>query len=140
MWCREGGLRIEAFVVSPLIPQSRWGTQWSGLSHSADWYATIVEGIAGGSVSDTGPRPPDSHNLWPALMGSNLTSPRTEVIHRVTNQYFNRSLGDAAGQAIRVGEWKLILDYECSNSQVSTCPPAAHRGFESANVNCCGCI
>jgi len=114
----EGGLRIEAIVCSPLIPPSRWGTKWSGISHTADWYRTIVEGIAGGSADNSGPRTPDSVNLWPAITGANLTSPRIEVIHRVENRYFNHTLGDSAGQALRVGEWKLLVDYNCNSSQV----------------------
>lgn len=54
-----------------------------------DWYVTCVVGIAGGTIPalPSGVRPSDGHNLWPALLGENLTSPRTEVIHAVHNQY-----------------------------------------------------
>ena len=54
-----------------------------------DWYVTCIEGIAGGTIPalPSGVRPTDGHNLWPALLGENLTSPRTEVIHAVHNQY-----------------------------------------------------
>ena len=50
---------------------------------------TCIEGIAGGTIPTlpSGVRPTDGHNLWPALLGENLTSPRTEVIHAVHNQY-----------------------------------------------------
>jgi arylsulfatase B len=82
----EGGVRVEAFVSSPLIPQSRWGTNWDGLAHSSDWYVTIVEGLAGGSAANSGPRPTDGHNLWLGITGDNETSPRTAVIHRVQNR------------------------------------------------------
>lgn len=105
-------------MSSPLIPRARWGTRWDGMSHSADWYVTIVEGLAGGTTENTGTRPPDSFNLWPALTGVNLTSPRTEVVHRVTNNYFNASLGDNPSEAIRVGEWKLLIGMSCNGTQV----------------------
>jgi arylsulfatase A-like enzyme len=98
----EGGVRVEALVHSPLLPASRRGIKWSGLAHSSDWYVTLYEGIAGAgagaATAGTGPRAPDGLNLWPALLGRNTTSPRTEVIHRVTNRYFNSSRGDKAGQ------------------------------------------
>lgn len=122
----EGGVRVEALVHSPLLPAARRGVKWSGLAHSSDWYVTLYEGIAGAgpgaAMLGTGFRAPDGFDLWPALLGSNATSPRTEVIHRVTNQHFNSSLGDSEGQAARFDvdgvPWKLITDYNCNSSQV----------------------
>eukprot|EP00660_Eupelagonema_oceanica_P011203 gene11203-23910_t len=65
----EGGVRVAAFVSGPLIPRGRRGSRWSGMAASADWYKTIVEGIAGGSVpATTGTRPPDALDLWPAIL------------------------------------------------------------------------
>ena len=50
-------------------------------------------------------------------MGVNRTSPRTEVIHRVTNKYFNKTLGDTDQQAATFGEWKLIVgSANCNDS------------------------
>jgi hypothetical protein len=68
--------------VDRLFRAARHGTQFIGLAHLADIYLTVAVGIAGLSidVSTTGPIPPDSHNLWPALM-SGGPSPRTEVVH-----------------------------------------------------------
>lgn len=51
----EGGVRVEAFVNSPLIPAARRGTTYNGMVHSSDWYVTIAAGIAGGILpGDTG--------------------------------------------------------------------------------------
>ena len=37
--------------VTLLSPRSlAGGTRWSGIAASADWYKTIVEGMAGGAV------------------------------------------------------------------------------------------
>jgi hypothetical protein len=114
------------------------GTKWNGIAHSSDWYVTIYEGIVGtgsgalltnpdGSANTTltGPRPPDGHNLWPALMGSNATSPRTEVIHAVQNKYFNNSGGNCSTckrntgvSAARFGDYKIILGSSCSGNVV----------------------
>jgi hypothetical protein len=90
-------------------------------------YITYVVGIAGAPFPDnSGPRPPDGHNLWPALTGANLTSPRTEVIHAVQNKYFNNNQGkcptcknNVGVAAARFGDYKIILnnDRPCDMNQ-----------------------
>ena len=80
----EGGVRVMSFVSGPLIPPARRGTRWSGMAASADWYKTITEGIAGGTVPEnTGYRPPDALNVWGAIMDGSA-GPRTEVVHQVS--------------------------------------------------------
>ena len=37
----EGGVRVEAWVHSPLIAPSRVGTVWPGLAHSSDWCVRV---------------------------------------------------------------------------------------------------
>lgn len=108
---------------------------------------TVIEGLAGGTIPalPSGVRPTDGHNLWPALLGQNLTSPRTEVIHAVHNQYaddpslhqqpldqhvellehlcawtcryFNKSLGNWPYAAARFGDWKVIVGKDCEEQQ-----------------------
>lgn len=100
----QGGVNVVAFVAGPLIPPARRGTTYPGLAHSADWYATFVEGVAGGTIPNyTGPVPHDSLNLWDAIK-SGGPSPRTQIIHQVSNSYFTEGV-----QAIQIGEMKLIL-------------------------------
>ena len=49
------------------------------LQASADWYATIPVGIAGGTMpANTGSRPPDALDLWDAIMDGSA-GPRTEA-------------------------------------------------------------
>jgi hypothetical protein len=123
----EGGVRVVSLVHSPLLPAARAGTVFDGMAHSSDWYATFGALAGGGAfrpLAATGVRPPDGLDLWPALSGG-LASPRTEVVHQVSNRFYNASTGtsyDAAGsvlsqgdcdgscgEAIRVGNFKLIL-------------------------------
>jgi hypothetical protein len=75
-------LILYTHYTGTLIPSSSRGSRWAGLARSSDWYRTIVEGIANVSLNtvNTGPRPLDGFNLWPAIL-SNLSSHRTEVIH-----------------------------------------------------------
>ena len=123
----EGGYRVTAFVASPLLPPAVRGTNWSGMAHSADWYATVAsaDGIAGFDPgSDTGMVPADAVNLWPALTGANATAPRTEVIHAVQSPTFNKSLGDVGVASARFGRWKLITGTSCEGNSVHQAWPA----------------
>ncbi len=103
----DGGVRVVSFITGSLIPPGRRGAKWGGLAHSSDFYSTFVEGVAGGKLpAHTGPRAPDSHNLWPALLADG-PSPRTEVVHQVVNNYTIQN-GLAEPAVIRVGKYKLI--------------------------------
>jgi hypothetical protein len=65
--------------------------------------------MAGGNAADlrdgkTGPREPDSYDLWPSLFGnSTLPSPREEVVHQVNNSYYSEGV-----QSMRWRNYKLI--------------------------------
>jgi len=132
----EGGLRGLAFVSGALLPQEVRGTQFSGLAHIADWYRTIVEGIAGVSVpqGQTGPIEPDSHNLWPALIAG-TSSPRTDVVHLpMPNQYANTTSdvrkcaksadenGHGCAPSMRIGKYKLIHTWPGGDSLIELTP------------------
>eukprot|EP01043_Picozoa_sp_COSAG02_P062888 COSAG02_NODE_8789_length_2444_cov_1.818337_2_plen_255_part_00 len=75
----------------------------------SDWYETLVVGVAGGKAVDlrdgkTGPREPDSYNLWPSLFANGtVPSPRVEVVHQVNNSYYSEGV-----QSLRWQQYKLI--------------------------------
>lgn len=128
----EGGVRGMAFVSSPLIPSTQRGHKLKGLGHLADWYRTVIEGISGGNIpSNTGPIPPDSFNLWPAIIGG-TPSPRTEVVHMpVSNKYVNTSEckkgpGHGCAPSIRVGKYKLIMSWPGEDALVELPKPSLH--------------
>ena len=76
----EGGVRVMSFISGPLVPAARRGTRWTGMAASADWYKTIVEGIAEGTVpANTGTRAPDALNLWPAILDGSA-GPRQDCV------------------------------------------------------------
>lgn len=107
----EGGVRVMSFISGPLVPVARRGKRWTGMAASADWYRTIVEGVAAGNVPDTtGPRPPDALNLWPSILDGSA-GPRTEVVHQVQNQYICDTTQAQGGccSSMRMGEMKLIV-------------------------------
>jgi hypothetical protein len=43
----DGGVRVPAFVASPLLPASAQGSVYTALFHVTDWLPTIVHGMAG---------------------------------------------------------------------------------------------
>lgn len=95
-------------MSGPALPQHRRGTTFTGLVSSADWYATFVEGVAGGGPlpGSTGPIAPDSINLWDAIKTpGRQDSPRKEVVHQVSNQHFTEGVTAIRGE----GGMKLIL-------------------------------
>jgi len=106
----EGGVRVRCFVSGPVIPAARRGAEWGGLAHHADWYRTLVEGVAGATLPNrTGVVEPDSFNLWHAVL-SGGPSPRQEVVHQVENRYFTEGV-----KSIRIGSLKLIVGNPSGN-------------------------
>ena len=118
----EGGLRVLAFVSSPLIPEAMRGKVWNGLMHSTDWRPTFA-GLAGVDPDASGSQfPLDGHDVWAALTTGG-ESPRTEVVHTVIKPPYNNKTCSKpeppcfhkghveAGAAIRQGKYKLVLGY-----------------------------
>jgi hypothetical protein len=101
----EGGVRTEAFIWSPLIPATRRGTQYDGMWHVCDWWATY-QAIAGATPpANTGPTKPDAVNHWPHILdrSANGGQPaRTEVIHMVhSSTYYPGMLAALGKQALQ---------------------------------------
>eukprot|EP00051_Salpingoeca_urceolata_P015777 m.206420 g.206420 ORF g.206420 m.206420 type:complete len:647 (-) comp18500_c1_seq5:16-1956(-) len=79
----EGGVRVAAYINGGLLPDHRRGQHVDAMMHVADWYATFGH-LAGFEVEDDRAKAaalpqPDSLNMWDLLMGTNSTSPRTEL-------------------------------------------------------------
>ncbi|XP_075724775.1 arylsulfatase J isoform X2 [Rhipicephalus microplus] len=92
----EGGVRVPAFVWSPLMAD-RSPRVSNQLMHVTDWVPTIVH-LAGGDAKILGEVANfDSYNQWPAI-SKNLASPRKSIVHRF----------DLAGQnfVILLGRYK----------------------------------
>merc|ERR1712137_86135 len=99
----EGGVRVPAFVHSPLLPTEVRGTQSKGLMHVVDWLPTLV-GLAGGDVNRN--RPLDGMDVWQALVEGTPT-PRHEVFYNI-NPLCGQWQAKPPTAAIRVGAWKLM--------------------------------
>ena len=60
----EGGIRVVAFINSPLICEMQRGTVFDGLMGAADWFPTFVNGIGRSTLKTEGL---DGVNMWDSL-------------------------------------------------------------------------
>ena len=135
----EGGVRTEAFIWSPLIPATRRGTQYDGMWHVCDWWATY-QAIAGATPpANTGPTKPDAVNHWPHILdrSANGGQPaRTEVIHMVhSSTYYPGMLAALGKQALQTCPvqschlpLELLAGRSCTHLQdlQTAAPPPVH--------------
>lgn len=121
---RQGGIRTEAFVWSPLLPDAVGGTAYTGLMHVADWKATYASGVAGMSredvvAFDAGPFPDESVNHWDAIVGgAGVAGPRQELItavHSAKHYPGNCSMSAwesrSCAAVIHSGDLKMMLGF-----------------------------
>jgi hypothetical protein len=82
-------------------------------------YVSLPQGLAGLDIpADTGPIPPDGHNVWNAII-TGSRSPRNEVVTLpLSNPYVNVSASPGGGAcaaghgcatSYRMGRWKIII-------------------------------
>mmetsp|Transcript_10729 Transcript_10729/g.13928 ORF Transcript_10729/g.13928 Transcript_10729/m.13928 type:complete len:595 (+) Transcript_10729:77-1861(+) len=98
----DGGLRVPAFIHSPLIPESARGSVFSSLFHVTDWLPTIFGMI--GIEKDFGDAI-DGIDQWNALL-TGKPGDRTEMLHNIEYAYMQHPSQFRA--AIQVGDYKLI--------------------------------
>eukprot|EP00730_Choanoeca_flexa_P016491 TRINITY_DN7804_c0_g1_i1.p1 TRINITY_DN7804_c0_g1~~TRINITY_DN7804_c0_g1_i1.p1 ORF type:complete len:538 (+),score=88.89 TRINITY_DN7804_c0_g1_i1:32-1645(+) len=114
----EGGVRVLAWIHSPLIPLDKRGSVYDGLIHLTDWRVTYAN-LAGVEADPDAEVPLDGHDVWDAIINSR-PSPRTEVVHNILHFPDNNKTCTKAqqhnnhpwcGAAIRVGRYKLVVGY-----------------------------
>lgn len=80
----EGGIRVNGFVSGGFVPAKMRGKKLQGLVAAWDWYATIIQGIAGADPTDSqaaavGLPAIDSVDQWPYLSGAQSEPARTSL-------------------------------------------------------------
>ena len=120
----EGGVRVAAFVHSPLLPAAVRGTTQHALIHVTDWLPTIIA-ATGAALSSRDHLPLDGFNAWPCITGRGPCE-RTEVVVNIN------TVCDPPGSsgpsfatecpapkaAIRIGDLKLLA--ECYDTATAT--------------------
>ncbi|KAH8057358.1 sulfuric ester hydrolase [Aureococcus anophagefferens] len=128
----EGGIHVNAFIHSPLIPKSARGTSYQGLFHVSDWLPTLVTGAMKTEPTML-PADLDGVDQWHAILGSGRGAPaaypRTEILHNIDlwslEIYGNVTKLRTPIQAIRVGDMKLVMGQDASthySPTETTCP------------------
>ena len=102
----EGGLRVPAFVHSPLVKKPG-RVEW-GLFHSADWYSTLLR-LAGAVDSES----LDGHDQWD-MISEGVGTQRIEILHNIETDS-----NGVTTSAIRYGSWKLLTGRWANCSQYS---------------------
>jgi len=79
----EGGIRVNSFISGGFLPMNVRGMKYEGLVTAWDYYATFCA-FAGVDPTDhraaaAGLPAIDSHDHSKLIMGTNMTSPRTEI-------------------------------------------------------------
>ena len=118
----EGGIRVNAFVHSPLINHAARGTVYPHIFHVSDWLPTLLHGVLQ-AAPDLTPADLDGVDHWLHMTretDSWQTPPRTELLHNIDKwslegAFTNVSILQTAVQGIRVGDMKLLM------GQVSVC-------------------
>ena len=77
----EGGTRVTSFISGGVVPAALRGTRnTNSVVHIIDWWATLSVLAGVDPVDDAwfegAVRPVDSVDVWPMLVGTNLTAPR----------------------------------------------------------------
>jgi len=108
----EGGVKVDAFVYSPIIPYTLYGSSYDDMFHVSDWFPTIL------SMTGITYKPPtgselDGHDMYPA-MTTGAASTRT---HLLINYYYDPAQPtsthwNSVPVAIRNNQYKLVHTYE----------------------------
>ena len=99
----EGGVRVCAFAAWP--GRIKAGTVVNQPLHIVDWYPTLLK-LAGAALHQN--LALDGRDAWPAIV-EGQPSPHDEILLNTTPR----------GGAIRVGDWKLVLNGERAGAELS---------------------
>jgi len=105
----EGGVHVNAFVHSPLLPEATRGTEYDCMFHVSDWLPTLVEGVAGGETAPD----IDGVNHWEMLMktdddSAEPTCYRSEMLHNINVLTNSDDDQDTLQAGLRLSNLKLI--------------------------------
>ena len=117
----EGGVRVEAFVYSPLLPSAAAGTTYSHIFHVSDWFPTLLD-VAGVTYTvPAGGHRLDGVSHHRALLASGTDDADADAApprdHLLVNYYYDpveptKTLWTGKAFAIRNAQYKLMHTYD----------------------------
>jgi len=90
----EGGIRVPAFIHSPLLSSEVRGNTFTGLMDVCDWAPTLILGASSLTLDGDRASQFDGFNLWDSLNKAGGVSPRNEVLLNI--DYVSRTGGEDA--------------------------------------------
>lgn len=104
----DGGVRVPAFVHSPLLPSSVKGTNYKGLFHVSDWLPTVIGGIM--DRADILPRKDfDGIDQWDTIT-QRQGQTRDSVLINIDEYNGQGCKQSWSTAAFRLGDMKLITN------------------------------
>ena len=113
----EGGVKVDAFIYSPLLPASTVGLQYQGLMHISDWMPTVLE-LSGADFTPATGFELDGVSHVDAWLGDQSSSsyPREVVLYNYyTNvDFYTFNIWVNGSFAIRDAQYKLMHTFNSS--------------------------
>jgi arylsulfatase A-like enzyme len=110
----EGGVKVDSFIYSPLLPAAVLGTTYNGLFHISDWFPTIVELTASHYNIKKGFEL-DGVSHLDAWMSASVSPRRYMLYNYYTNvDFYTFDMWINGSFAIRDTQYKLIHAFNSS--------------------------
>ena len=117
----EGGVRVPAFLHSPLLPAERIGARHSGLFHLTDIVPTFLD-LAGAKMDPSKARQLDGISQVQALWYG-APAPRHAVLLQADSYGYRKDpLGFSFGGLVQ-DDWKLLVNV----THAGSCSPDSHQ-------------
>ena len=111
----EGGLRVEAFMYSSLLPASARGKNFHGLFHVSDWFPTLVS-MTGSSYTGDDDMPLDGVDQFDSIVHG-TSFPRYKFLYNYKLSYDSgSSYWTNEPFAVRLNKYKLMHTYNSSTA------------------------
>ena len=139
----EGGVKVDAFIYSPLLPTSTQGAKYTNLFHVTDWFPTLLS-LAGISYTPTSNHSFDGvdHSTMISNWGSDdeslTASPRSNMVYNIYYNVYNVSFKDNLFPfAVRDSRYKLMRTF--TNNTLSSWYNYGIEYANDDNLAHCGC-
>jgi arylsulfatase B/arylsulfatase I/J len=118
----EGGVKVDAFIYSPLLPARTAGLQYAGLMHISDWFPTILQ------LSDITFTPSSGYELdgvshvdaWKEEDQSAVEYPRSVLLYNyyANVDFYTFNMWVNGSFAVRDTQYKLMHAFNSSTYAV----------------------
>lgn len=111
----EGGIRVDSFMWSPLLPSDLRGSQYTNIFHISDWFPTILS-MTGIEFTPVTGYELDGVDHLPAIFGDVSDTPRTHLLYNYYYDYdrYEFDMWINGSFAVRNEQYKLMHAFNSS--------------------------